>query len=46
MPPKKKRDQPGDSPQKTPGHSNTIPSPHRSQIKKKLFTGEKPMDED
>ena len=44
MPPKK-REKPGESPQKVAGASKAD-SPHRNQLKKKLFTGEKPMEED
>ena len=44
MPPKK-REKPGESPQKVAGASK-VNSPHRNQLKKKLFTGEKPMEED
>ena len=44
MPPKK-REKPGESPQKAAGVSK-VDSPHRNQLKKKLFTGEKPMEED
>jgi hypothetical protein len=44
MPPKK-RDKPEESPQKAAGVAKAA-SPHRDQLKKKLFTGEKPMDAD